>query len=291
MGLVQALAAATPVDAYDFDVRENRISTWQCLSRRLPLGQGLSDPDLIIGAGRRCQRPLLAVKRARGGTTIYLMKPHIPTRCFDLSLVPRHDDPRMRPRIIATEGVINDIKARTSSGNDGLILIGGPSDHYAWADAGLIEQIQTVVAAEPAKKWVIADSRRTPPDTAAALQGLSADNLSVVPFRETDSGWLTRQLSHCDCVWVSRDSVSMIYEALTAGAAVGVLEVPEKRSDRITRIVPDLAERGMITRYADWRAGALPRPGPPLAEAARCAKIILGRWDASTRSLRPWADH
>jgi mitochondrial fission protein ELM1 len=218
------------------------------------------------------------------------MKPHIPTRCFDLCLIPRHDSPRTHRRIIVTEGVLNDIGARTSVSTDGLVLIGGPSAHYGWDDAALIAQIRSVVAAAPAKKWIIADSRRTPPDTTAALQGLAADNLTVVPFREVGSGWLTQQLAHCDSVWVSRDSVSMIYEALTAGAAVGVLEVPAKRADRITGIVPDLAQRGMITQYADWHAGTLPRPGAALAEATRCAKIILERWDPSTRRLRVEAE-
>jgi mitochondrial fission protein ELM1 len=53
--------------------------------------------------------------------------------------------------------------------------------------------------------------------------------LTIVPFAATSPDWLPTQLARADQAWVTADSVSMVYEALTAGAAVGVLDVPRPR--------------------------------------------------------------
>lgn len=276
-GLVRALATATALEECVFDIRNCHVSVGDYFFKRLPFAVGAPDPDLIIGAGRRCQWPLVAARRARPARTVYLMKPLLPKRCFDLCLIPRHDGPTASPRVIITDGVLNDVHFRTSNANDGLVLIGGPSEHYGWDALSLKTQIKDIIDAAPEKKWVIADSRRTPPDTIAALECLLRDNVTLMPSYRSAPDRLRVQFEQSDLVWVTRDSVSMIYEALTAGAAVGVLEIPAKRKDRITSMVDDLAARGMITPYAEWRAGTEPQAGPPLAEAARCAAIILTR--------------
>jgi mitochondrial fission protein ELM1 len=78
----------------------------------------------------------------------------------------------------------------------------------------------------------------------------------------------------------------MIFEALSAGLAVGVLAVPTKRSSRITAIAEKLAQRNMITTYKQWCQGKALHARAPLAEAARCAAIILSRWDHQAHKLR-----
>jgi len=70
----------------------------------------------------------------------------------------------------------------------------------------------------------------------------------------------------------------MIYEAITAGVPVGLLEVPRRRSDRVTRAIDGLASEGRITRHQDFVSGKdLPEPRL-LAEADRVARQILHRW-------------
>ncbi len=285
-GLVQALASAASVETVDFDVRDRRRSFLQFVTGHLDFGEHTRAPDLLVGAGRRCQWPMLAAKRARGGNTIYLMKPHLPSRWFNLCVVPKHDRPKTSSRLIATDGVLNDISVSPTKGDEGLLLIGGPSDHYAWDSEQLMRQIQSILAANSEKKWVIADSRRTPPETSAALQRLARNNVAMVEHQRSAPDALIKQFARSEIVWVSCDSVSMIYEALTAGAAVGVLAVPTKGRDRITRIVQDLVTRKIVTTHADWQAGAeLPVP-VRLAEATRCAAIILSRWDPKARKIK-----
>lgn len=71
----------------------------------------------------------------------------------------------------------------------------------------------------------------------------------------------------------------MIFESLTAGCSVGLLEMTPLGSGRVSDGIGRLVGRGWVTRFADWRRGgrlASPRWG--FNEAARCAEEIIGRW-------------
>ena len=73
----------------------------------------------------------------------------------------------------------------------------------------------------------------------------------------------------------------MVYEALTAGAAVGILELPWKQSGRVSQGLERLAVEGWVTPFADWRVDRrLRRPDRPFNEAERCARWIVERWFA-----------
>ena len=63
---------------------------------------------------------------------------------------------------------------------------------------------------------------------------LDRAEFQCVPYASTDSDWLPARLSEAGEVWVSEDSVSMIYEVLTAGAQLGLLKVQRGKENRIT---------------------------------------------------------
>ncbi len=83
-------------------------------------------------------------------------------------------------------------------------------------------QIGALLARKPDVHWTLTTSRRTPVDFLAQLD-VDRPQLTVVPCAQTGPDWLPEQLARAAQVWVTQDSVSMIYEALTAGAAVGLL--------------------------------------------------------------------
>jgi mitochondrial fission protein ELM1 len=285
-GLVDALSRLISVDPHNLAAERSRVSLSQAALRQLPYAADLPDPDLIIGAGRRCQWPMLQARSVRGGAAIYLMKPQFPMRCFDLCLIPRHDQQAGSPRVIVTEGVLNDIVVTDLKSDQGLVLIGGPSNHFKWDTAAIIRQLQAIINASPTRHWVIGDSRRTPVDTVAALQTLQSDQVTFTRRANSGITWLADQLTRSDLIWISSDSVSMIYEALSAGRAVGVIDVPARRSSRITRLVQDLDVRRLVTCYRRWQSGEPLANNTPLAEASRCAKLIVSRLNRSTRRFR-----
>lgn len=244
--------------------------------RRFPQAKTLPDPDLIIGAGHKTHFSLLCAKHARGGKTIVLMKPSVPTSWFDYCLIPYHDNPPDTSHILATQGALNRvIPSNNHDPASGLILIGGSSNHYHWNDDQLIGQVTTVLAT-PGISWKITDSPRTPAKTRGLLAMLDKNRVSYHPHEETAPDWLVSQLQKAGVVWVSEDSISMVYEALSSGAAVGLFHVPVKRNSRITRAIKQLLNNQQVTSHKQWLSGqALSPMDPPLYESKRCAIEIM----------------
>lgn len=279
-GLVRALGRFAPVEPHELEARSQFSAIGDLLFRRFPSGRTLPDPHLIVGAGHATHLSLLAARHARGGRVVVLMRPSLPLACFDLCIIPEHDGVSGRANVISTQGVLNEIQNSERPRRDqGLFLIGGTSAHYHWDEETVLTQVQAVVAACPYLRWQLTDSRRTPATTSRALAHLGAHRVCVVPHADTDRGWLTEALAAAQAVWVTEDSVSMVYEALSCGAAVGLLRLPRRGSNRITAGIDALLGAGLITDYEAWANGApLRAPTPPLAEAARCAQMIVERW-------------
>ncbi len=282
-GLVNALAECVPLETFEIKSPSRWQSLWSWLWVDFPPARDLPNPDLIVGAGHGTHLALLAAKRARGGKTILLGKPTLPAACFDLCLTPESDDLAARDNVILTQGVLNIIHpSERHEENLGLILIGGPSGSHAWNNDEMLEQVAEIVTEQSSVQWQLTTSRRTPADFAAMLSALKAPNLTVVPHEQTSAAWVPEQLAHSSQVWVSEDSVSMVYESLTSGAAVGVLTVPCKRAGRVTRGMARLCEQKWITCFADWdRSSRLSLPPQQIDEAHRCAQIVCERLLAS----------
>ncbi len=284
-GLAQALAARTTVEAHWIDTPSGLAALRQWVSGRFPPGTGLPDPDLILVAGHRTHLAGLAARRARGGHLIALMRPSLPLACFDLCVIPRHDAPPASAKVLATRGVLNTARPSAERRTDrGLFLIGGPSKHHGWDNAGLLAQLDAILAATPAVRWTLTTSRRTPADTEAALLALRGRGVDVRPVRDTPPGWAMEQIACSAQAWVTEDSVSMVYESLSAGAATGLLAVPRLGETRITAGVAELQREGFVTPFADWqRSGHLAAPPERLAEADRVAEAVLARFAGSPR--------
>ena len=286
-GLIRALGRLTALECHELNGRgAGRRALWSTLAARLRPGQGLPDPALLIGAGHATHLPMLAARIARGGRAVVLMKPSLPLAWFDLCLIPEHDRPPVRDNVVATQGVLNTVRASDCARPGiGLILVGGPSSHHRWDGPALVGMVRTIVDAHPMVAWRIADSRRTPACTRHLLRAIAslstgaAPNCAFVPHEETGPEWLSTALAEAGTVWVTEDSVSMLYEALSAGAATGLLPVPRRRSSRPSRGVDALLASGQVMAFERWAEGAaLPRLAVPLNEAERCARALLARW-------------
>ncbi|HRY15372.1 MAG TPA: mitochondrial fission ELM1 family protein [Candidatus Competibacteraceae bacterium] len=277
-GLVNALGRLRPVETSLLEPLPTAIALSALLRGQHAIWRDLSNPDLILGAGHRTHLSLLAARWMSGGKVVVLMRPTLPLFLFDLCLIPAHDAPPAHPNVQITRGALNRIQPSTRlDSTQGLLLIGGPSAHFSWDNAGLYQQIAAVIAADPAMHWTLTTSRRTPPDFLEHLDG--GERCAVIPVTETGPDWLPAQLAKAGQVWVTADSVSMVYEALTSGATVGVLEVPRKHPSRINRGLEQLATEGWVTFFSDWsHHRRLRRPTESFNEAERCARWIIDRW-------------
>jgi len=208
------------------------------------------------------------------------MKPSLPPALFDLCLIPAHDHVAESKKIVTTRGVLNVVRpTQQHDQRSGLLLVGGPSAAHDWSHERMLEQIAAITSGDPQTDWQLTTSRRTPQSFTPRLAERKISNLIVTPHQETTPEWLPQQLTRAAQVWVSEDSVSMVYEALTSGAAVGVLEVPSRRHGRVAAGIDTLIQEGWATRFADWQPGSqLASPPVQLDEARRCAEIVCQRF-------------
>lgn len=277
-GLLSALRARMPVEEYLVHIADCRKGLVACLTGHDPFGKEFHDPDLLIGAGHATHLPMLNARRIRGGRIVVLMKPTLPVAWFDLCIIPAHDHPRHADNVLVTQGVLNRIQPATGQDpHRGLLLVGGPSEHVAWQDDPVTDQLREIAQRDPEVHWQLATSRRTPDSLVRALASQTPANLVIVPVAGTDPDWLPQQLAQAAQVWVTEDSVSMVYEAITSGAAVGLIDVPyHNQRHRLARGIAELVEDRLVTHIADWRAGlVLQPPARAFNEAARCAGWLL----------------
>lgn len=248
-GLVDALARQRLLSVHVIDAARS-----DC--RETGTGQVPPPPSLIIGAGSATHKPMLRARRQHGGRTVVLMRPSVGLGRFDLCIIPAHDGVAASANILITEGALNAVRpdpSRPRGGN--LILVGGPSRHHDWLDREIETQVKRIVAASAGERWTVCDSRRTPPSMAKCLAHIAG--VKYAHWRQCEPGWLAEQLAVAGCVWVSEDSVSMVYEALTAGAAVGLLAVPRRRVSRVGKGVANLISKGAVTPFEMWAGSTL----------------------------------
>lgn len=280
LGLLSALSEKIPVEI----IRLKPVSFIQAVlsffTEKNSQFDNLPLPDIVVGAGHKTHLSLLLTKWLYGAHSIVLMKPSLPLFLFDLCLIPEHDGMRSGKNVVKTLGVLNKIRASgPKKENQGVILIGGPSRHYGWDDAVLIERLKSIAGASSEINWLVSDSRRTPVDTTSKLASLGYDNLRFYSCNDVSADWLPAVLSESGYGWVTEDSVSMVYEALTARVAVGLLDIPGKKISRVSRGVEKLIDEGYVMKYSDWLKDKSLRVSKRMNnESERCADEIIRRW-------------
>lgn len=241
-------------------------------------------PHLIIGVGHRTHLALLRYRRAYQAQSLVIMKPSLPSSLFDLCLIPQHDQPKVRPNIIPTRGAINTVQPTDRSAkrpNQSALLIGGPSRHHNFNLSQLLTEITAVITAHPEQTIQATSSRRTPAELTLALHELAEHHTSFnfTPFEETDPTWVPTVLAESSRAWVSEDSISMIYESLTANCHVGLLSMPiasPNKTPRVVQGVQQLITDHYVTPFEQWAANhELQAPPEQLNEAERCAKLVI----------------
>ena len=228
-------------------------------------------PKLIISAGRATHFWNWILSLRFGVKNIVLMRPSLPYSFFNLALVPEHDAPPASYRVVRTKGAINRMKPATKQPASQLILLGGPSKHVIWDDERIIDQIDAL--AEVSNGLLnVATSRRTPNDLLQMLR--TKKSIRVIEPDSVEADWLPNTLATNEQVIVSSDSVSMVYEALTAGCTVSLIRLESTPNSRTQQGVDSLVEQGLVGATADQKPV---NPVSNFREATRCAEIILER--------------
>lgn len=272
LGLANALGRIFPCEIHRISLA-GKSCVFSRVRAALEVSGGFSKPDIIIGAGHATHLPLLWLARKYRAKSIVLMRPSVPCCLFSACIVPTHDYANGcgRDRTILTRGALNCVAPSDShSRSEKLILIGGPSKIHGWDNESLLQALEKITAT--GGDWQLTDSRRTPAEFLNEIRR-RMPAIRISPYQKTGPAWLPGKLGAAEEVWVTEDSVSMIYEALSSGAKVGLLPVPRLKSGtRVLQGLEDITTGGFITRFVEWEStGHLTPPPETLREADRCA--------------------
>ena len=254
-GLVKRLAFHANCEIHWFDITQHKLSVKHLFFLASFL-KNRAKPDLILGAGHRTHLSVLIAGFKFKTFTSLIMKPSLPICLFDAIICPQHDAPGNSKKILNTFGPINKIdKPQSNSSSQTrtihLILIGGLSKHYHLDVDHIIQQIQELCLESPDKQWLLSNSPRTPQAMNTALNTLNLPNLSIHDYKQGSMGSIQEILLKTKFTWITPDSMSMIFEALSADSQVGLIHCVPKNNKRIVRQVNSLADEGYVISFND----------------------------------------
>lgn len=255
------------------DIRCETLKPWRFGNLSAQLGQ-LPRPHLLIGAGHHSHWPILLARRRFGGHSVVINRPSLPLHWFDFAIIPEHDCPPALANVLLIRGALCEPLPRGLMCPDrGLLLLGGPSKHFYWDELSIAAAGRKLLAAP--LQWVVSDSRRTP---AGALDAVADGRAEIYHWRDCPPRWLAEQMARAGQIWVTGDSISMVFEALQSGARVGILPLPSRRRvNKVRGAIQRLVDQGLVSdQLADvWRPVAA--PAAPLDQQFQCARALLRR--------------
>lgn len=256
LGLYQAMCRQSAAEVTFEEISVEQLSVFSVLLALLKRNTGVlaKPPDYLFGVGSHTQlRVLLLGKIYPNAETVIMMKPNFPLTWFDCAVIPEHDGVEASAHVISTKGALNPIvDEQRHQKNRVLIALGGSSKRHQWNADKVLTAIKEIVRLNPQAEMILTTSRRTPKEFLAALKAENfVSHIRIFPVEQTPQGWIFEQMQQAEAVWVTEDSVSMVYEALTAGCRVGVILIDRLKQDRITQSIDALLQQQTVSASSD----------------------------------------
>lgn len=291
MGIIKALEKKTTVDLVE--IKQPKLTLLQTLRRTCRLlftksGEGndqVENRDLLIGTGTATHLSLLLYKRQYSIPAVICMSPASYLKpYFDICFVPEHDGIDQSDNVFFTIGAPNCSEdKKIHKENAGLILLGGiDRKSHHWDSKKISAMIKEILIREDTTQWTISSSPRTPQQTVSDMVKLVTqyENCRFYDYRDTEQGWIEQQYDQNSLVWVTSDSISMMFEALSAGCNVGLLPIQwKKKQSKFKKNEEVLLKEKLVISYDQWdNIGISWAASSGLNEAQRCANRILEKW-------------
>lgn len=223
------------------------FSIWQYFRSFGQSAKAIEMNSIVIGSGHRTHFGLLYYRLKYQAKTIVIMNPSLPKSWFDYCIIPMHDGIAEKDNVIVTEGAMNALSLRNiEKTNQLLILIGGKSDSCDWNNDFIYQQLQEKLQTLDAKiKIVLSTSRRTPNNFIKNLPQEIQMKVQVIDFSSVSSDWLPEELLKSSLAWITAESISMMYEALSANCVVETLSVSGLKG-KIAKNLEHLVDLGLV---------------------------------------------
>ena len=249
-------------------------------------------PTIIITCGRRMAGTSIALNRlskphAAGTRTIHIQDPRLPSRYFDILIVPQHDSARGAnvltsmaslnrldmPKIVDAANQLGE-KWRALPTPRVAVLLGGANRRYGISAIMAKDMANRLAdfATQTEASLALIPSRRTPSNLVTQLT-VALGPLPYAVMDQAENNPYPGILGLVDAVIVTSDSVNMISEATITGLPILIAEW-QSETGRIGTFHDAMMAAGHIAPLRDQ----LPQDGfTPLFEMPTIVKAVLAR--------------
>ncbi|MFH1460252.1 MAG: ELM1/GtrOC1 family putative glycosyltransferase [Candidatus Omnitrophota bacterium] len=226
--------------------------------------------DIVLCSGALTRAAALLLAKENMAKTISIMQPTpFSVKNFDLCIIPKHDNPKLRNNILITKGALNIITPESLRKSADLLkaslalkkelriglLIGGDSREYTLKKESVqlvMEQVKNFSLKYNAQ-ILISTSRRTPKEVDRYLEEVLADYpqciFKVFPQQENVTDAVEGILGVSNVMIVTGESISMVSEAATSGVYTIVFPLEKnaaKKAVKHERFLENLVKEKMI---------------------------------------------
>lgn len=208
----------------------------------------LQKVDAIVSAGSNTYYANKTLSRIYGLKSITMMLPKGYKYNFDVIFAQTHDNPPIKKNIIVLpanmsftqpQGIFSPLKKSIG------IIIGGNNAIFTMDSATLKAQLDFIVEKFKDYDIAITTSPRTPKHIEALLEHYNFTY--TVIFSSNPSNPISDFLHHCETVFITMDSTSMISEAISYGNAnVEILPLNDAKDNKFYTMVENLEKEEFL---------------------------------------------
>lgn len=211
--------------------------------------------SMIVSAGSETYYANRTMAAKSGAQSVSVMLPSgYRYSGFDLILGQEHDHPPNRDNIqplpinlckVSPQGIFQPAAGGRYVG----LVIGGPNKVFIMEPDRLRRQVEQIFNHFPDHKIVVATSRRTPADVDELLMSFGFAESWL--YSRDPANPIPDFLAHCDYVFITGDSTSMISEAVSFGmSAVEILPLSATGpATKFTALTTGLERRGCLHQF------------------------------------------
>lgn len=208
----------------------------------------------VVSAGSETYYANKVLAAGLGAKAVAIMLPSGYRLDFDLIVAQEHDRPPQRTNLLSLpvnlasptpQGIVEFPAGQASVG----VIVGGPSRHFDCTIEPLRQQLEAIFSLFPDADLVATSSRRTPVEIEELLASFPFRR--CVRYHREPVNPIPDFLAHCQTVFVTGDSTSMVSEAVSFGqAAIEVLPLTPRVADsKILRMLQRLEELGYLHTF------------------------------------------
>lgn len=207
--------------------------------------------DLIVCAGSSTYYAAKTLSKMLGIKSVTMMLPQSYRYDFDIIFAQSHDHPPKQANIITIPANFSYVEPKglfTPKNKSIGVIIGGNNAHFKMDKERIKHQLDFIFETYKGYEIAVTTSPRTPKEIEELLKSYPF-SYSVI-FSQNKINPIADFLHHCEVVFITIDSTSMISEAISYGISyVEILPLSENKNNKFFTLAQNLENEGYVHLY------------------------------------------